>query len=175
MTKKIPKIKEDRGFIMSSAWYTQMGNDFRNWSGSASNLFGASMILKQEEEKERRRLEDSNYVGSVSVAINTHGAQHLLTAFGLESLLKAVWLKNGNKLVADGKYVGLPCENRKKWHNLVSICDDVRVPLQPSERRILKSLSDIGRYHGRYPVARGWEDMEQYFIGMRNGIRASED
>ena len=146
-TRTIPKIKRDRGFIMSSAWYTQIGNNFRSWAASASNLFAASMILRQEEEKERERLlEEENHLEPISVAINTGEAQRLMTAFGLEALLKSVWLKTGRQLVADGKYVGLPCENKKKkWHNLVAICDDIGILLEPSERHILKSLSDIGR------------------------------
>ena len=87
-----------------------------------------------------------------------------MTAFGLEALLKAVWLKKGNILVVDGRYIGLPCENKKKkWHNLVAICDDVGVILEPSERHILRNLSDVGRYQGRYPVALHWEHMEPIF------------
>src|SRR5665213_1170764 len=115
--KKKRKIKRDGPFIMSSAWYTQMGNNPHTWSGSASQLFAASMILRHEREKERERvLTAETPVGLVSVALGTAGAERLLTAFALEALLKAVWLKTGHNLVAAGKYIGLPCE-RKGWHN----------------------------------------------------------
>jgi hypothetical protein len=102
--------------------------------------------------------------GPISVAIGTDQVELLLTSFGLEALLKAVWLKAGNAIVADGKYVGLPCERqRKRWHDLVAICDDVGVRLSKSQRHILKVLSDVGRYHGRYPIARHWEQMGPIF------------
>ena len=101
---------------MSSAWYTHIGNLPENWSTSASQLFAAAMILRQEREKERNRFlaTKPGHAGPVSVAIGTDSAERLLTAFGLETLLKAVWLRAGNTLVADGKYVGLPCERRQK-------------------------------------------------------------
>jgi hypothetical protein len=163
-TGKNPKVKRDRGFIMSSASYTRMGNDFRTWAGSASHLFGASIVLRREQENEERRvLEASTAAGVVSVALNTGGAQRLLTAFALEALLKAVWLKSGRELVRDGRYAGLPCEQKKKWHDLAAICDDAGVSLTPSEREVLLRLSDCSRYQGRYPVSRHWENMEPIF------------
>jgi hypothetical protein len=166
-TGKRPKVKTDRGFVMSSAWYTHIGNLPENWSASASQLFAAAMILRQEREKEQRRFlaAKPGRAGPVSVAIGTDSAERLLTAFGLETLLKAVWLRAGNTLVADGKYVGMPCERQKKprWHDLVAICYDLTFAIDQSERQILTILSDVGRYHGRYPIARHWEQMEPMF------------
>ena len=165
--RKLPaKIKRDRVFDLSSALYTQWGNDFRNWTGSASNLFAGAMILRQEHEKEYRRIRNTppGQAGPISVAIGTFDAERLLTGFALEALLKAAWLKAGHTLVGDGKYLGLPCERKKKkWHNLVAICDDVGICLTDSERHILKALSDVVRYKSRYPIAIRWEHMEPVF------------
>lgn len=162
----MPSIKRDRGFIMSCAWHTQMGNNPANWSASASSLFGACMILRQERQKETDRVMRSpKPVGIVSVAIGTDGVERLLTAFALEALLKAVWVSKGNRLVREGRYIGLPCENKKKpkWHNLLAMCDDAEIDLQDSERNILARLSDVARYQGRYPIALRWEQMEPIF------------
>ncbi len=109
---------------------------------------------------------DPGKAGPVSLAIGTDSAERLLTAFGLETLLKAVWLQTGKTLVADGKYVGLPCERRAKprWHDLVAISEDIGLTLDKSARNVLTILSDVGRYHGRYPIARNWEQMEPVFF-----------
>jgi hypothetical protein len=54
--EKAAKIKRDRGFIMSSAWFTEMGNNAHNWSSSASELFAATLILRREQDKEEKRV-----------------------------------------------------------------------------------------------------------------------
>ncbi len=151
---------------MSSTWFTQIGNNPANWAASASSLFGASMILSQERQKETERvLGSSTPVQTVSLAMRTDGVERLLTAFALEALLKAVWLSKGNTLINQGRYTGLPCEKKKKpqWHNLPAICDDAEMVLKGSERHILTRLSDVARYQGRYPIARGWEQMDPVF------------
>ena len=50
-------MKRNSGFIMSSAWFTEMGNNAHNWSSSASELFAATLVLRREQEKEEKRYE----------------------------------------------------------------------------------------------------------------------
>lgn len=102
-------------------------------------------------------------VGIASVALNTDSAQRLLTGFAVEALIKAGWLKKGNTLTVDGRYIGMPCEQKRNWHSLSKLCDDADIALTSPEREILGKLSDCIKYQGRYPVARHWEHMEPIF------------
>ena len=150
--------------IVSAASHARIGNDYRNWTSSAGVVFAARMILTQERDKERCRVLKSADATPVSVALLTLPAELMLTAFGIEALVKALWLKNGNTLVSHGQYRPMPCEKKKKWHDLVALCKDAGFDLKEGEKEVLDILSNAGRYRGRYPVARRNSDMRDIFF-----------
>jgi hypothetical protein len=72
----------------------------------------------------------------------------LLRAFGLECLLKALWLYSGRKLVDGRNYIG---PRGAKGHNLLALADAVGVILAAQERALLSHLAQWVE-GGRYPV-----------------------
>ena len=118
-----PKSKTKFGFVMSSAWYTRIGNLPENWSASASQLFAAAMILRQEREKERSRFLGTppDEAGLISVAIGTNSVEQLLTAFGLEALLKAVGFAQAIRLLPTGSMRDCPVSVRRNRGGMTSL------------------------------------------------------
>jgi hypothetical protein len=149
---------------LSPDWHTQIGNNYSNWTSSAQVLFAASSVLTRERNAEDARILNSTDATPVSVAILTLPAELMLTAFAIEALLKALWLKKGNKLVHQGKYTPLPCEQKRQFHNLAALCDNVGFILREGERIVLDILSSTGRFKGRYPIARRSVDMRSIFF-----------
>ena len=63
----------------------------------------------------------------------------MLTGFAIECILKAIWIKHGNKLAVGGKYVGVKVAD----HALLQLADAVRLRLDGNARDVLKRLSII--------------------------------
>src|SRR5262245_66027408 len=75
----------------------------------------------------------------------------MITAFGIECLIKAIWIKQGNQLVRDGKYRPM---TKNEGHQLVRLCGVAGIPLDSREEDVLKRISGIARTIGRYPIAK---------------------
>lgn len=120
-------------------------------------------MLTTEREKEEKRFLESTDASPVSCSMLTHPTELMLTAFAIEALLKALWLRKGNKLVEGGHYKRMPCE-RKRFHNLGALCHDTSVDLTDDEKYVLGILSDTGRFHGRYSIARRATEMHNGFL-----------
>jgi hypothetical protein len=73
----------------------------------------------------------------------------MLASFGIECLVKALWVKQGHEIVRDGKYVPII---KKEGHRLVLLCEAVGIPLDGRERDTLQRISTIARCIGRYPI-----------------------
>ena len=123
-----------------TAAFTRVGNDWRHWMRTAKTLFGASKILRCERER-----------GPASIEIFTIWTELMLTAFGIECLIKAIWLRQGHPLAQNGKYVPMPNEEP---HNLVKLCHAARIALDSRETDALERISYIARSIGRYPIAK---------------------
>ena len=54
----------------------------------------------------------------------------MLLAFGVDCLIKAIWVKQGHILARDGKYVPM-CKNER--HDLVRLCGVAGIALNPTE------------------------------------------
>ena len=89
----------------------------------------------------------------------------MLLAFGVECLIKAIWVKQGNILARDGKYVPM-CKTER--HDLVRLCGVAGIALNPTEREALGRISRIAHSIGRYPVSRSAEDRSQYTWGTND-------
>ncbi len=109
-------------------------------------LFAGSTILTRERE---RALADLSGSGRASIEVLTLWTELMLAAFGIECLIKAIWVKQGHKLARDGKYVPM-CQ--REGHQLVALCDVAGIKLDAREADVLEGLSIIARTIGRYPI-----------------------
>ena len=126
--------------------YTHCGNDPRNWTHFAQALFAASAILRRERERETANLHGS---GVAPIEMLTVWIEPMLASFGIECLVKALWVRQGHEIVRDGKYVPII---KKEGHRLVPLCEAVGIPLDGRERDTLQRISAIARCIGRYPI-----------------------
>ena len=75
----------------------------------------------------------------------------MLTAFGVECLIKAVWLKQGHQLAQNGKYMEMI---KNEGHHLGRLCEAAGIVLSQREEAPLARLSDIAGSIARYPIGR---------------------
>jgi hypothetical protein len=128
--------------------HTRVGNAYQNWMHTAQTLFAASKVLKREHKRAYAALRGS---GKAAIEMLTVWTQPMLTAFGIECLIKAIWLKQGNQLASNGKYVPMIPNER---HRLVPLCRAAGIALDSREADALERMSDIARSIGRYPIGR---------------------
>jgi hypothetical protein len=129
--------------------HTRVGNDYRNWMHTAQALFSASTILTRERERAFAALPPGP--SKAPINIFTVWTELMLTAFGIECLIKAIWIKQGHTLARDGKYVPMP---KSDTHRLVKLCGAAEIALDPRETEALERISDIAGSIGRYPIPR---------------------
>ena len=146
--------------------HTRLGNDYQEWIITAHALIAASAILNRERE----RVETPFKPGPTPMESRTFWVELMLDAFGIECLIKAIWLKQGHQLARDGKYVGMM---RKEGHRLERLCRAAGIVLHQREEETLVRLSDIAGSIGRYPIpsrapqttaAHRWSSPEDYEI-----------
>ena len=125
--------------------HARVGNAYQNWMHTAQTLFAASKVLKREHESARAALRGT---GKAPIEMLTVWTQPMLTAFGIECLIKAIWLKQGNQLARDGKFVPMIKNERHQ------LCGAARVALDSREADALERMSDIAGSIGRYPIGR---------------------
>ncbi len=161
-TARITTMKES-----SIEEHTRIGNDYEWWKITAHELFASSAILNRERE----RVEKTPFKpGPSPIERRTFWVELMLDAFGIECLIKAIWLKQGHQLVRDGKYVPMPGEG---GHRLEKLCRTARIPLNQREEETIARLSDIAGSIARYPIPRrapkstgalGWSEPGDYEI-----------
>jgi hypothetical protein len=137
--------------------HTRTGNDPVYWVITARSLFAASKAVKDERERVNSTLQP----GPAPDIITTLWTHIMLTAFGVECLIKAIWILQGHQLARDGKYVGMT--DKEKPHELVKLCDIAAIPLNERESDVLQRMSDIGKSIGRYPIGRTAETRSRYW------------
>lgn len=125
--------------------HTRVGNDYRNWKYIAQTLFASSEILRREHDKVRPTLKP----GPAPKETLTTWSELMLTAFGIECLIKAIWLTQGHQLARNGKYVPML---EKDGHRLEKLCRKAGIVLNQREEQALVELSDIAGSIGRYPI-----------------------
>jgi hypothetical protein len=127
--------------------HTRVGNDYRNWKHIAQTLFASSEILRREHDRVRPMLKPG--AGPAPKEVLTTWSELMLTAFGIECLIKAIWLTQGHQLARNGKYI--PMMN-KEGHRLDKLCRAAGIVLNQREEQALVELSDIAGSIGRYPI-----------------------
>jgi hypothetical protein len=130
--------------------HTWGGNAPETWKSCAGNLLTAAAVLR-----ERREGIDSSSV-SVPNAWRLHPPELMLAGMAMECLLKAVWVKRGNKLAEDGLYVPVPGAGS---HDLVQLAGVLQLTLSDLEKDVLRRLSHFMKFAGRYPVPKDAEEL----------------
>jgi hypothetical protein len=87
----------------------------------------------------------------------------MLLVYAIECALKCLWVKKGNKVVENGKYVGV---GKGQDHDLVELSRAVGFFPTMFETDVLDRLSKFVRFAGRYPVAKKPEEMQPYEVPM---------
>jgi hypothetical protein len=67
--------------------HARVGNACQNWMHTAQTLFAASKVLKREHERACAALRG---MGKAPIEMLTVWTQTMLTAFGIECLIKAI-------------------------------------------------------------------------------------
>jgi hypothetical protein len=129
--------------------HTRIGNDPVYWEMTARGLFAAGKTITGERERVKSTLPD----GPMTDITMTNWVNIMLTALGIECLIKAIWILQGNQLARDGKYVGMAKNER---HDLGRLCHIARIPLDDRETDTLQRMSDIAQSIGRYPVGKSY-------------------
>ena len=132
--------------------YERAGNEPACWRSCAQDLLAAASVLRQRREKCPPDVTD-DLVGS---QWRIHPPELMLRGMAVECLLKALWVKRGNRIVKDGEYVGVPGAGS---HNLVQVAGVLQLRLSRPEVDLLRRLTEFIEYGGRYPVPRNAQDL----------------
>lgn len=84
--------------------------------------------------------------------------------FAVENLLKALWIKRGNKIVINGKFVG---PTGVKGHDLPKLAKLVDFETSKEEGLVLCSLKIKIVSSARYPIGTSWS--KQCYVRLDNG------
>jgi hypothetical protein len=137
--------------------HTRIGNDPVNWEITARALLAASETIEDERERVKSTLPD----GPMPDITITNWVNIMLTALGIECLVKTIWILQGNQLARDGKYVGMT--KNEGPHELVKLCNIAGIPFNERETDALQRMSDIGKSIGRYPIGKAADTKVRYW------------
>ena len=138
-----------------AAEFDQIANDPESWLATATELLDAVAILKQANIAQNYpdgveppdRYSPPLYMGTWQ--------ELMLSAFAIECLLKGLWVKKGNTIARNGKYLPV---TKSDNHDLVGLMKAVAIPNQPHHDEVLERLSIISKSIGRYPIAKRAKD-----------------
>lgn len=136
------------------------GNDHAGWIAVSRNLVLAGAVLSRMyssalaimnggSSTDRPRTDDED--ATVQRGHQTHAISLMLFGFGIECLLKAVYLKRGGKLYSNGKYDS--SKRPKRSHNLLEIAENLECStLFTDQQQEVLDLLSARNESGRYPV-----------------------
>jgi hypothetical protein len=130
--------------------HTRVGNNLLNWWNTGEQLFAASETL--EDDRHYTTLSAVLHGQQFpTIFIFTNWIEIMLVAFGIECLIKAIWLKQGNVTARDGKYVPIIKDGER--HDLVKLCNAIKFALNKQEVGVHERIWDIAGSISRYPIA----------------------
>jgi len=129
--------------------HERFGNMWLAWLGWSFVLEEAEVYLG---EKQVHREHKGEVVMPMLLCVRA-----MLLGYSIECALKALWIKNGNKLIRDGKYRGVV---GAKDHNLFQLAQAAGFPATDRENDVLRRLSKFSQFAGRYPVGKAPNDMK---------------
>jgi hypothetical protein len=133
-----------------SAAHERWGNHWMAWSFWVFTLEDASRIIG--EQAFHNELKKGHVVMPSVLAVRA-----MLLGYAIECAMKCYWLKRGNKIVKNGKFVGVP--GAGDGHNLVQLSRIVGFSPTARETAVLARLAKFIRFAGRYPIAKLPDEM----------------
>jgi len=142
--------------------FDDIGNSFDAWESKADELLycseGLQDLANMRASKVYEIMEQLSHIVKVSWVMK------MLIGFAIECLIKAVWLKDGNKLCSEGKFIGIEGIKNHKIHEMIS---KIGLTISQDERTVLKILGAVATSGGRYPVFTKYDSLEKDF-GLGN-------
>jgi hypothetical protein len=150
--RSIKKISELGMNEFGSLWgledppqiHEKFGNLWFAWLAWSLTLEQAEVCLS--ERAAHRKLKGGRIVMPSLLSVRA-----MLLGYAIECVLKALWLRQGNKLVREGKYRGVTGAGD---HNLLSLAEVAGFESTAIEADVLRRLSNFIRFAGRYPIAK---------------------
>lgn len=124
--------------------FSCVGNSVAAWCMNAYSLLAGARVLNKKNDLISHIHDDVLPDSSCTLR-----ATFLLYGFALESLLKACYLKIGNKLVIDNKFKPI---KGVKMHDLVALAKVAKLRLSQPESDALERLSVQIVSFARYPI-----------------------
>jgi hypothetical protein len=130
--------------------HERWGNHWMAWSYWIFVLEDAARTIG--EQSHHHVAQDGEVVMPAVLAVRA-----MLLGYAIECAMKCSWIKQGNKMVKNGKFIGVPGAGAD--HNLVQLGKMVGFKPTPRESDVLTRLSKFIRFAGRYPIAKHPDDM----------------
>jgi hypothetical protein len=130
--------------------HSRWGNHWMAWSYWIFVLEDAARTIG---EQAHHHVERNGQVVKPAVL----AGRAMLLGYAIECAMKCYWIKQGNKIVEKGKFVGVPGAGAD--HNLVQLGKIVGFKPTQRESDVLTRLSKFIRFAGRYPIAKRPDDM----------------
>jgi len=130
--------------------HQRWGNHWMAWSYWVLVLEHAARMIGEQAHHEEEH--NGNVVMPAVLAVRA-----MLLGYALECGMKCYWVKCGNKIVQNGKFVGVRGAGAE--HNLVQLAKVVGFTPTQREADVLTRLAKFIRFAGRYPIAKNPDDM----------------
>jgi len=150
------------------------GNWSVSWFQSAFDLLTAADVLDRFSGDVRSEICEGARRGNASPAgmsrfqferLQVIKVGFMLRAMATECLLKALWLKNGEKLTKDGRYVGTMRKSEHQLHELAkAVARKGQITFADRELQLLEQAS-YWIITGRYPIQRDFSSLVPYRRG----------
>lgn len=142
--------------------YEESANDHTRWTRAANDLLIAANILEKNYKKAQAIMQNGGS-GKVPPAAEVLAPMSYLKAKALELLLKALYIKQGNKVTEDGVFT-------YGSHDLVKLAQNVRLPADDISKKLLVRLTDCITYWGTYPIplnVKKWRPQTDFVQGYQ--------
>jgi hypothetical protein len=149
--------------------YDDIGNNPHAWLTWVETLTRSAKAIRANTK--RGTLPDGTDLMPTELAVYA-----MLLGYAIECALKGLWVQQGNRIVANGKFIG---GSRMKDHQLDRLAKLVGVTLDESELDALERLSAFVLFAGRYPIGLRASQMQPRSVAGQGvtavGYFSSED
>lgn len=144
---------------MTEAEQKQMFDDMANnpleWSAAANdNLVAADVIDAAMAAATSRAAQ--GMAAATEPVMRLSWKSRMLRAYAVECLLKAIFVKNGNKLGDGGMIIRNAFPTNHDLVEMWTVAGLTPLPAKDERRHLLEKLAQISTSLGRYPIAMRW-------------------
>jgi len=142
--------------------YENSANEYWRWVLAAEDLLIAANIL---EEKYKNALTSIIYTQAGKMPLESQILAQTIyfKAKSLELFIKGLYIKQGKQVTKNGKFT---C----KSHDLLKLCQDTCIAVNPAQKISLKKMTDCIIFWGTYPVTldyRKWRLDNEGIVGIQ--------